>query len=74
MLSSVDQVDLSGFEVVDSFQEFLERAPQAIETDNGESIVWASLIEQSCQAGPFKGQQRLFASRAISAAFVLRVE
>lgn len=47
-----DQVDLSGFEVVDGFQEFLERAPQSIEADDGEGIVWPGLIEQGSQTGP----------------------
>ncbi|SFD34791.1 hypothetical protein SAMN04488094_1402 [Tropicimonas isoalkanivorans] len=47
-----DQVDLSGFEVVDGFQKFLERAPQSIEADDGEGIVGPCLIKQGCQTGP----------------------
>jgi hypothetical protein len=34
-----DQVDPSGLEVVDGFQKFLERAPQALEADDGEGAL-----------------------------------
>lgn len=51
-LLEADQINLSGFEVVDSFQEFLERAPQAIEADDGQGIVGSGLIKQGCQTGP----------------------
>jgi hypothetical protein len=37
-----DKIDLSGFEAVDGFQEFLEQAPQAIKADDGEGIVTSS--------------------------------
>ena len=47
-----DQIDLSGFEVIDGFQELLERAPQAIEADDGEGIVGSGLTKQGCQTGP----------------------
>ena len=45
-LLEADEVDLSGFEAVDGFQEFLERAPQAIEADDGEGVVGPGLIKQ----------------------------
>ena len=51
-LLEADEVDLSGFEVVDGFQKFLERAPQSIEADDGEGIVGPCLIKQGCQTGP----------------------
>ncbi len=51
-LLEADEVDLSGFEAVDGFQEFLERAPQAIEANDGEGVVGSGLIKQGCQTGP----------------------
>ncbi|PKQ11721.1 MAG: hypothetical protein CVT70_12310, partial [Alphaproteobacteria bacterium HGW-Alphaproteobacteria-1] len=51
-LLEADQIDLSGFEAVDGFQEFLERAPQPIKADNGEGIVGPGLIKQGRQTGP----------------------
>lgn len=51
-LLKADQIDLSGFEVIDGFQKFLERAPQAVETDNGERIVGSGLLKQVSQTGP----------------------
>ena len=44
-LLKADQVDLSGFEVVDGFEQFLEGAPQTIEPNNGEGIIWTGKIE-----------------------------
>jgi len=46
-----DEIDLFGLEVVDGFQEFLERASQAIEVDDGEGIVGPGLIKQRRQTG-----------------------
>ena len=51
-LLKADQVDLSGLEVIDGLQKFLERPAQAIEADDGERIVWPGLIKQGRQAGP----------------------
>jgi len=47
-----DQIDLSSLEAVDGFQKFLERAPQAIESDDGEGVVGPGLIKQGCQTWP----------------------
>ncbi len=44
-LLEADQIDFFSFEVVDGFQEFLERAPQSIEADDGEGIVGSRLIK-----------------------------
>ena len=38
-LLKADQVDLSGLEIIDGFQQLLERAPQTIKADNGECVV-----------------------------------
>ena len=38
-LLKADQVDLSGLEIIDGFQQLLERAPQSIKADNGEDGV-----------------------------------
>jgi len=53
-LLETDQVDLSGLEVIDGFQKFLQRAAQAIEADDSERIVGPGLIKQGRQTGPFE--------------------
>ncbi len=47
LLLKANQVDLSGFEVIDCFQQLLERPAQAVESDNSQCVVGACLIEQS---------------------------
>ena len=47
-----DQIDLSGLEVIDGFQKFLERTAQAIEADDSERIVGSCLIKQGRQTRP----------------------
>lgn len=53
-LIEADEVDLSDFEAADGFQEFLERAPQAIEANDGDGVIGSGLIKQGYQIGPIE--------------------
>lgn len=44
-LLQADQIDFSGLEVIDRFEQFLERPTQTIEPDDSKRIVGAGLIE-----------------------------
>ena len=47
LLLKADQVDLSGFEVIDCFQQLLERPAQAVESDDSQCVVGAGLVTRA---------------------------
>ena len=50
-----DQIDLLFFQRVDDLEEFPERAPEAIKTDDGERVAGPGIVEQRSEARPVEG-------------------
>ena len=44
-----DQVDVACLEVLDSFEQFLERTPEAVETGDTEAVAGAGMVDEFAQ-------------------------
>ena len=51
LLFEADQMNAAGLEVIDGFQQFLERAAKPVETRDGQAVAGTSVIKGSVPAG-----------------------
>ena len=45
-LLQADQIDLPDFEVLDGFQQFLERSSKSIKSNDSKCVSWPSVVEK----------------------------